>query len=145
MVAHLAHLDEIFPTRRYLLCPAHSFAIAVDCIDRASALATTVACPSSPQGDRGHVTAWRPAIRGAGLDSNPHSTHSPPLAPPSPPLLPPLPRPHPDPSYAPCSGARFGNPGGGSARVLQRVRVRSARLSTSTAPAARVGVRRAGC
>ena len=40
MVAHLAYLDEIFPTRRYLLCPAHSSAIAVDCIDR---------CSSKPQ------------------------------------------------------------------------------------------------
>ena len=36
MVAYLAHLDEIFPTCRYLLSTAHSSAIAIDCIDRFS-------------------------------------------------------------------------------------------------------------
>ena len=84
--------------RRYLrlrcrlLGRAHAFAVA-SIASIASAPPTTVAWPLSPQGDGGRVTAWRPAIRGAGLDSNPPSTHSPPLAPPSPPLLPPLPRP----------------------------------------------------
>ena len=57
-----------------------------------AAAATTVAWPSSPQGDRGRVTAWRPAIQGARLDSNPPPTHSPPLSPPLPPYLPRLPR-----------------------------------------------------
>ena len=58
----------------------------------ASAAATTVAWPLSPQGDGGRVTAWRPAIQGARLDSNPLPTHPTPLAPPSPPFLPRLPR-----------------------------------------------------
>ena len=63
-----------------------------DCVLRCLGPATTVAWPPSPQGDRGRVTAWRPAIRGAELDSNPHPTHPTPLAPPSPPFLPRLPR-----------------------------------------------------
>ena len=49
-----------------------------------------------------------------------------------------------DPSRAPCSGAHFGNPRDGIARLLRRVRRRSRRLSISTARAARVRVRRAG-
>ena len=58
----------------------------------ASAAATTVAWPLSPQGDGGRVTAWRPAIQGVELDSNPPPTHPTPLSPPSPPLLPLVPR-----------------------------------------------------
>ena len=49
-----------------------------------------------------------------------------------------------DPSRAPCAGAQFGDPAGGSARLNLRVRGRSARLRISTLRAARVGVRRAG-
>ena len=52
---------------------------------------------------------------------------------------------HPDPSRAHCAGALFCNAGGGITRLLRRLRGRSARLSTSTLHAARVGVRRAGC
>ena len=67
-----------------------------------AAAATTVAWPLSPQGDGGRVTAWRPAIKGAELDSNPPPTHPPPLSPPSPPLLPLLPR-----AFSPLSCALF--------------------------------------
>ena len=51
----------------------------------------------------------------------------------------------PDTSRVPCAGARFGNLGGGIARLLWRVRGRSARLRISMARAARVDVPRAGC
>ena len=51
----------------------------------------------------------------------------------------------PDTSCVPCVGARFGNLGGGIARLIWRVRGRSARLRISMARAARVDVPRAGC
>ena len=43
--------------------PSHWRSRSIALID--SAAATTVAWPSSPQGDRGRVTAWRQAIQGA--------------------------------------------------------------------------------
>ena len=87
-MAPFARLGEISRSRRYLLGRAQSLAIAI--VDAAAA--KTVAWPLSPQGDGGRVTAWRLAIRGAELDSNPPPTHPPPLSPPSPPFLPLLPR-----------------------------------------------------
>ena len=92
----------------------------------------------------GRVTAWRPAIQGAELDSNPPPTHPPPLSPPSPPFLPLLPRGLLTPLVRLVQVHRFGDHAGGSARPNLRVRERSRRLRTSTARAARVGVSRAG-
>ena len=91
-MARFAHLGEISRSRRYMLGRAHAFAITIDRIDLQSCSHNTVAWPLSPQGDGGRVTAWRPAIQGARLDSNPPPTHPTPLAPPSPPFLPRLPR-----------------------------------------------------
>ena len=100
-MAVFAHLGEISRSRRYLLGRAQSLAIAIDRIDRCSCSqnrgVASVAC--SPQGDGGRVTAWRLAIRGAELDSNPPPTHPPPLAPPLPPFLQPI-WPHSKPSRA---------------------------------------------
>ena len=94
-MAQFAHLGDISRSRRYLLGRAQlgpsrwrSRSIA----SIAAAAAKTVAWPLSPQGDGGRVTAWRPAIQGARLDSNPPPTHPTPLSPPSPPYLPRLPR-----------------------------------------------------
>ena len=89
-MAHIARFDPFECAATCLAGPTRSRSRSIELICKAPAI--IVAWPLSPQGDGGRVTAWRPAIQGARLDSNPPPTHSPPLSPPLPPYLPRLPR-----------------------------------------------------
>ena len=105
-----------------------------------------------PQPWRGHcrLRAMVVASRRGGQPSKVRGstlTHPQPIPHP----YPPHPRPRrrfcrvpPDTSCAPCSGALPGDPAGGSARAVLRVREPPRRLSISKVRAARVGVPRAG-
>ena len=92
-----AHLCSRSAHRRDRAEKLHS--MRTRAVARSELLASAVACLNThthrgevlvAQGDRGRVTAWRPAIEGAKLDSNPSATHPQPSFPPLLPLVLPL-------------------------------------------------------
>ena len=88
LMAHLAHLGEIMRFRSFFASLGQVSAIAIACASLWSSPLHRDAVLVA-HGDVVRITAWRLAVQGAQLDSNPPPTHSPPLDVLTPPFLPP--------------------------------------------------------